>query len=48
VAALWSSAFWELLSVAAPSRLRQTSVIAGAVSFILASALTLALFRAAS
>jgi hypothetical protein len=45
---LWGSALWELLSVAAPLRLCNTTVIAGALSFVASSALFLAFFRAIS
>jgi hypothetical protein len=45
---LWGSALWELLTVAAPLQLRDTTVIAGALSFVASSALTLAFFRAVS
>jgi hypothetical protein len=45
---LWGSALWEVLSVAVPLRLCDTTVIAGALSLILSSALTLAFFRAVS
>jgi hypothetical protein len=45
---LWGSALWELLSVAAPLRLCNTTVIAGALSFVASSALFLAFFRAVS
>lgn len=46
IVSLWSSALWELLSVAAPLRLENTVVIAGALSLVASSALFLAFFRA--
>lgn len=45
---LWRSALWELLSVAAPLRLQNAAVIAGALSFVASSILFLAFFRAVS
>jgi hypothetical protein len=45
---LWGSALWELLSVAAPLQLCNTTVIAGALSFVASSALFLVFFRAVS
>ncbi len=44
VASQWGSALWELLSVAAPSRLENNTLMAGAISFLASSALFLAFF----
>ncbi len=46
IISLGLSALWELLSVAAPLRLQNASVIAGALSLIASSILFLAFFRA--
>jgi hypothetical protein len=46
IVSLWSSALWELFSIAVPLRLQNTVVIAGALSFVASSALFLAFFRA--
>jgi hypothetical protein len=48
IISLWRSALWELLSVAAPLRLQNAAVIAGALSFVASSLLFLAFFRAVS
>jgi len=45
---LWLSAWWELLTVAVPARLLDSSVVAGILSLIVSSALFLAFFRAVS
>jgi hypothetical protein len=42
----WGLAVWELVTVAVPSRLANSVVIAGAVSFLVSSALFLVFFRA--
>jgi hypothetical protein len=46
VATAWASAFWEVLTVAAPSRLASNAAMAGALSFLASSALFLVFFRA--
>jgi hypothetical protein len=48
VLSVWRSAGWEILSVAVPLQLCNSTVIAGALSFVLSSALCLAFFRAVS
>jgi len=45
IATIWSSALWELLTVAAPSRLASNALMAGALSFLASSALFLVFFR---
>jgi len=45
IAIIWRSALWELLTVAAPSRLASNTVMAGALSFLASSALFLVFFR---
>ena len=45
IAMIWRSALWELLTVAAPSRLASNAVMAGALSFLASSALFLVFFR---
>ncbi len=45
IATIWGSALWELLTVAAPSRLASNGTIAGALSFVAASVLFLVFFR---
>jgi hypothetical protein len=45
---LWQSALWECLTVAMGSRLASHVAIAGAISFLLSSLLTLFFFRAVS
>lgn len=45
IAAIWRSALWELLSVAAPSRLASNTLMAGALSLLASSALFLVFFR---
>lgn len=45
---LWSTTLWDVVCVAVPMRMRDTTVIAGALSFIASSALFLAFFRAVS
>ena len=44
VAAVWSRALWELLTVAAPSRLENNTLMAGALSLLASSVLFLAFF----
>jgi hypothetical protein len=46
IAMQWSSALWELFTVAAPSRLESSAVMAGALSFLVSSVLFLAFFSA--
>ena len=46
VVALWRSALYELLTVAAPSRLQNTALMAGALSFLVTSTLFFAFFSA--
>ncbi len=45
---LWRSALWELLTVALPSRLASSAVMAGALSLLASAALFLFFFRAVS
>ena len=45
-ARVWRSAFWELFSIALPLQLRNTVVLAAALSFVGSSVLFLALFHA--
>jgi len=45
IAAIWRCALWELLTVAAPSRLTSNAVMAGALSFLASSPLFLVFFR---
>ncbi|MGB7731761.1 MAG: hypothetical protein WBL50_27330 [Candidatus Acidiferrum sp.] len=45
IVSLWGTALWELASVAVPSRLESTAVIAGAVSFLVSSAIAWVFFR---
>jgi hypothetical protein len=47
-ARVWTLAGWELVRVAAPLHLRNPALIAAALSFVSASALALAFFRAVS
>jgi len=48
IVSLWRSALWELLTVAAPLRLQNAPLIAGALSLVASSILFLAFFRAVS
>jgi hypothetical protein len=43
---LWGSVLWELLTVAVPSRLTSSPLMAGALSFLASSALFLVFFSA--
>jgi len=45
IAAIWRSALWELLTVAAPSRLASNTAMAGALSFLASSVLFLVFFQ---
>ena len=45
MAMIWRSAVWELLTLAAASRLASNTVMAGALSFLAASALFLVFFQ---
>ncbi len=45
IISLWRTALWELASVAIPSRLESTTVIAGAVSLLVSSAIAWVFFR---
>jgi hypothetical protein len=45
---VWRLALWELLTVALPSRLASSAVMAGALSFLASAALFLVFFRAVS
>jgi hypothetical protein len=45
IVSLWRTALWELASVAIPSRLESTTVIAGTVSFLVSSAIAWIFFR---
>lgn len=45
IVSLWRTALWELASVAVPSSLESTTVIAGAVSFLVSSAIAWVFFR---
>jgi hypothetical protein len=46
IVSLWRSVLWELLTIAAPSRLTSSSLMAGALSFLASSALFLVFFSA--
>jgi hypothetical protein len=48
VAGVWLTAGWEIVRVALPLQLRNPALIAAALSFVSASMLTLAFFRAVS
>jgi hypothetical protein len=45
---VWQTAAWEIMSVAVPLQLRNSIMIAAALSFVLSSVLCLAFFRAVS
>jgi len=44
IVAVWGRALWELLTVAAPSRLENNTLMAGALSLLASSVLFLAFF----
>jgi hypothetical protein len=48
LASLSCSAYWDVITVAVLTRLRNTAVIAGGLSLVVSAALFLALFRAVS
>ncbi len=45
IVSLWRTALWELASVAVPLRLESSMVIAGALSFLVSSAIAWVFFR---